>query len=114
MKDTNSLLLHKENDQHVLTEVQPLSVRPDDFVMLETPCVTDCLYESQRYARNNLAVHSAVARLLLRFRTLIVTLRVSEGKTLCLSYSQDPKHRYSQDPKPKTHGKPLPSVLFTR
>lgn len=40
LKDVNSLLLHRENGQDVLIEVQPLVVRQDDFVTFESPCVT--------------------------------------------------------------------------
>lgn len=41
LKDVNSLLLHRENSQDVLIEVQPLVVRQDDFVTFESPCVTE-------------------------------------------------------------------------
>lgn len=41
LKDMNSLLLHRENSQDVLIEVQPLVVRQDDFVAFESPCVTE-------------------------------------------------------------------------
>lgn len=40
LKDMNRLLLHRENGQDVLIEVQPLVVRQDDFVTFESPCVT--------------------------------------------------------------------------
>lgn len=40
LKDMDRLLLHRENGQDVLVEVQPLVVRQDDFVTFESPCVT--------------------------------------------------------------------------
>lgn len=41
LKDVNRLLLHGEDGQDVLIEVQPLVMREDDFVTLESPRVTE-------------------------------------------------------------------------
>lgn len=80
LKDVNSLLLHRENGQDVLIEVQPLVMREDDFVTLESPRVA----ESARVEVNDMQgiIFQRGARV--RGHRLTVAIDLKEGRVRLL------------------------------